>query len=72
MTLYPKVNAINPFNIISGSTELQIRPIKAMSSMSDIGDQLLMSTIREFLCLYGKGCLDYKIPTKKENALLLL
>ena len=36
--------------------------------MSDMDDQLLMSIIREFLCLYGKGCLDYKIPTKKENA----
>ena len=36
--------------------------------MSDMDDQLLMSTIREFLCLYDKGCPDYKIPTKKENA----
>ena len=43
---------------------MQSRPIKAMPSMSDMGDELLMSTIREFLCLYGKGCLDYKIPMK--------
>ena len=39
-----------------------------MPIMSDINDQLLMSTIREFLCLYDKGCPDYKIPSKKENA----